>query len=160
MSGQHQPGKYLSFRAGCEEFALPVASVREIIASQPVTPLPRTPDYVLGVINLRGRVLPVIDLRRRLEITGSPCAPGRTAIVVIQAAAGWLVGAMVDEVSEVAPVQGHEIESVQSFGHGLVESRYVSAVARSRGTVRLLLDVEAVLDRQDLGAAAPAGGSQ
>ncbi|MDX1982961.1 MAG: chemotaxis protein CheW [Bryobacteraceae bacterium] len=155
MSAEQKSRKYLAFRTGREEFALPVANVREIIAGQQVTPLPATPDYVMGLINLRGRVMPVIDLGLRLAIPAVETRPGsrRALIVVIQAAAGAgsLVGAMVDEVSEVISIHDQDVEPVSGFSHGLIEPRFATAVARVRGSILVLLDVNRILARQEDG---------
>lgn len=146
------PSKHLIFSLGKEEFAVPVAKVKEIIGMLEVTPVPHTADYVRGVINLRGKVVPVIDLRLKLGVP-SVEYDERTCIVVVQpemAKSVYLIGVIVDGVSEVMPVQGSDIEKTEAFSHGLISSGYVQGVAKIRGKVKILLDLDCVLSQADL----------
>jgi purine-binding chemotaxis protein CheW len=146
------PGKHLIFSLGKEEFAVPVAKVKEIIGMLEVTPVPHTAEYVRGVINLRGKVVPVIDLRLKLGVP-SVEYDERTCIVVVQpemAKSVYLIGVIVDGVSEVMPVQSSEIEKTETFSHGLISSGYVQGVAKIRGKVKILLDLDCVLSQSDL----------
>ncbi len=146
------PSKHLIFSLGKEEFAVPVAKVKEIIGMLEVTPVPHTAEYVRGVINLRGKVVPVIDLRLKLGVP-SVEYDARTCIVVVQpemAKSVFLIGVIVDGVSEVMPVQSSDIEKTETFSHGLISSGYVQGVAKIRGKVKILLDLDCVLSQADL----------
>jgi len=146
------PSKHLIFSLGKEEFAVPVAKVKEIIGMLEVTPVPHTAEYVRGVINLRGKVVPVIDLRLKLGVP-SVEYDERTCIVVVQpemAKSVYLIGVIVDGVSEVMPVQSSDIEKTETFSHGLISSGYVQGVAKIRGKVKILLDLDCVLSQADL----------
>jgi purine-binding chemotaxis protein CheW len=144
--------KHLIFSLGKEEFAVPVSKVKEIIGMLEVTPVPHTPEHVRGVINLRGKVVPVIDLRSKL---GVPAAEydERTCIIVVQpemAKSVYLIGVIVDGVSEVMPVQSADIEKTETFSHGLISANYVLGVAKIRGKVKILLDLDCVISQADL----------
>jgi purine-binding chemotaxis protein CheW len=142
-------GKYLVFSLGGEEYGIAVSQVREIIGPMPVTRVPRVPESVLGVINLRGKVIPVVDLRIRFGL--EPIDHGlRTCIVVVQAADAEF-GLVVDCVSEVIGIGETEIEEPPAFGPG-VDTPYLLGVAKCGPHVRLLLDIERVLSRAELAA--------
>ena len=141
-------GKYLTFFLAAEEYGLEILKVREIIGLMPITRVPRTPPAVLGVINLRGKVIPVLDLRLRLGMDGDAAAE-RPCIIVVQAQ-GVELGVMVDQVSEVVDVPAEEIEEPPSFGTE-VETEFLLGIAKSQGKVKLLLDIDHVLSRQEVG---------
>jgi purine-binding chemotaxis protein CheW len=122
-------GKYLSFHVGPEEFAIGVLGVREIMGMQDVTAVPHTPVYVKGIINLRGKVVPVVDL------------PGDGGSV--------LMGVIVDSVSEVVNIAGGEIENAPDFGEE-VNIPYLIGIAKSKGKVKLLLNIEKVLTTSEM----------
>jgi purine-binding chemotaxis protein CheW len=129
----------LSFEAAGAPYALPVECVREIVRLRPITPVPRTPVDVCGVISLRGEIVQVIDLRRRLGL--EPVEPTRGArIVVVQADDAGVAGLLVDRVREVMRVAPADLLA-QSSGEGMV-----SALCRRSGTFVSLLDLERVLD--------------
>lgn len=163
-------GKYLVFHLGREEFAVAVLKVREIMGLQEITEVPQTPHYVRGVINLRGKVIPVVDLRRKFGMADGE-QTSRTCIIVLQvrrrsgADAPLLMGVIVDGVSEVLTIQEQEIEDTPSFG-GDVRLPYVLGMAKVKGRVKILLDIDEVMTAQELGGlellplgeeAAPAG---
>jgi purine-binding chemotaxis protein CheW len=143
-------GKYLTFLLGPEEYAVRVLKVREIIGVQEATPVPQTPAYVKGVINLRGKVIPVIDLRLKFNLPEAKTT-SRTCIIVVQAGIGGtsLAGLLVDAVSEVAVLTAPEIEDTPDFGDGL-RCPYLLGLAKSKGRVRILLDIDAVLSISEL----------
>jgi purine-binding chemotaxis protein CheW len=139
-------GKYLTFSLGNEEYGLPVMKVREIIKVMDITQVPQVAAHVLGVINLRGRVIPVIDLRRKF---GFPVQAHteRTCIIVVEAATGVskaLTGVVVDAVSEVLNVAASEIDETPHFG-GQQTTEYLLGLAKVKGTVKILLDLDEVL---------------
>ncbi len=144
-------GKFLTFVLGSEVFAIPVMSVREIMGVQEVTQVPQTPDYVKGVFNLRGKVIPVIDLRIKFGLDPEDYTP-RTCIVVVQIDSGGaqiLTGVIVDEVSEVVTIPASEIEDTPDFGRG-VSTPYILGLAKSKGKVNILLDINRVLTAEEM----------
>jgi len=144
-------GKYLTFGLGKEEFAIRVMSVREIMGVQEITVVPQTPGYVKGVINLRGKVIPVIDLRLRFGMPEQDYTP-RTCIIVVnieQEGARMLTGVVVDEVCEVVTLQSGDIEDTPDFGHG-VATPYLLGMAKQKGKVKILLDINKVMSEQEV----------
>jgi purine-binding chemotaxis protein CheW len=150
-------GKYLVFHLGREEFGVRVLKVREIMGLQEITAVPQMPHYVKGVINLRGKVIPVIDLRLKFGLEQTDYTQ-RTCIVVlevafdsaqgIQRAETMLMGAIVDGVSEVLNLQEAEIEDTPDFGdHESLP--YVLGMAKVKGKVKILLDIDHVLTAQE-----------
>jgi purine-binding chemotaxis protein CheW len=140
-------GKYLTFYLGEEEYGLEILKVREIIRLHRITRVPRMPAAMLGVINLRGAVIPVVDLRRTFGI-GSVEATERTCIIVVHAA-GVEFGVMVDRVSEVADVSAEEVEPAPEFGDE-VDTRFLLGLAKGAGGVKLLLDIDRVLSSREI----------
>jgi purine-binding chemotaxis protein CheW len=146
-------GKYLTFMLGREEFAIRVLKVREIMGIQDITAVPQTPAYVRGVINLRGKVIPVVDLRLKF------CLPEventqRTCIIVVQVQAEGIsvqTGVVVDEVSEVLNLAAADIEDTPAFGEGTGASMsYLLGMAKVKGKVKILLDIDRVLSGQEM----------
>lgn len=148
-------GKYLTFSLAGEEYGIEILKVHEIIGMMPVTRVPRTPETIRGVINLRGKVIPIVDLRQKF------CMPAgedteRTCIIVVQAH-GVQTGVVVDSVSEVLDIPGGDVEDPPEFGAG-VHTEYLLGLAKSNGRVKLLLAIDRVLsgDEVTLGDAANA----
>jgi purine-binding chemotaxis protein CheW len=147
-------GKYLVFQLGSEEYGVPVIKVREIMGLQDITAVPQTPAHVKGVINLRGKVVPVIDLRARFSLTQAEYTQ-RTCIVVLEVVAakaargGLQMGVIVDGVSEVLNVQDNEIEDTPEFGGG-TKVPFVLGMAKVKGKVKILLDIDQVLNSSEL----------
>jgi purine-binding chemotaxis protein CheW len=145
-------GKYLTFQLGNEEFAIQVLRVREIMGVQEITAVPHTPEYVKGVINLRGKVIPVVDLRLKFGLPEMQYSQ-RTCIIVVQIhseSQKVLIGVIVDAVSEVLTLQAGEIENTPDFGNG-VATPYLLGMAKIKGKVKILLDIDIVLSAQDVG---------
>lgn len=139
-------GKYLTFSLDNEQYGIGILKIKEIIGMIPITPVPRTPEYVKGVINLRGKVIPVIDLRQRFDM-GIVDYTERTCIIVveIQGLSGTvMMGILVDSVSEVLSIKGEEIEETPSFG-AKVDMDYILGMAKMDGGVKILLDIDCVL---------------
>ncbi|WP_321475368.1 chemotaxis protein CheW [uncultured Paludibaculum sp.] len=139
-------GKYLVFHLGREEFGVHVLKVREIMGIQEITSVPQTPAFVKGVINLRGKVIPVIDLRRKFRLD-EVAYTQRTCIIVLQVAhesGNMLMGAIVDGVSEVLTIQEGEIEDTPEFGAEM-KMPYILGMAKVKGKVKILLDIDQVL---------------
>ncbi len=144
-------GKYLSFRLAKEEFAIEVLSVREIMGMQEVTSVPQTPAYVKGVINLRGKVIPVVDLRLKFGLPEMEYTQ-RTCIIVVQiegAVERFLMGAIVDGVSEVLTLHPNDIEETPDFGDG-TSAPYLLGMAKIKNKVKILLDINMVLTAQEI----------
>jgi len=140
-----QGGKFLTFLLAGEEYGLEILKVHEIMAMLPVTRVPRTPEFVRGVINLRGKVIPIIDLRRKF---GMPSDANETCIIVVQVRA-ISIGIAVDQVNEVANIATADIDPPPSFGTD-VDTAFLLGMAKADGRVRLLLDIERVLTTSEL----------
>jgi len=144
-------GKYLTFTLGKEEYGIGILKVKEIIGMMPITPVPRTPGYVKGVINLRGKIIPVVDLRLKLGMEEIGYTD-RTCIIVVEIAglsSAILMGIVVDSVSEVLNIRGGEIEETSALTAKL-DTGYILGMAKMKGSVKILLDVEKVLHTGDL----------
>jgi purine-binding chemotaxis protein CheW len=152
-------GKYLIFQLNEEEFAIQVQKVREIMGVMEITQVPQTPIHVKGVINLRGKVIPVVDLRLKFGMEPAEYTH-RTCIVVVQVTGPrdtMFMGVVVDGVAEVLQVAAAEVEDTPSFGQDVCIP-YVMGLAKIKGKVKILLDIDQVmtareLDRLDLSAA-------
>lgn len=139
-------GKYLTFALGDEEYGLPVLKVREIIKILDITAVPQVPTHVKGVINLRGKVIPVVDLRLKFSFASQPYTE-RTCIIVVEVslqATTVMMGIVVDSVSEVLNITDGEIEATPEFGDRVVTD-YIRAMAKVKGRVKILLDLDRVL---------------
>lgn len=144
-------GKYLAFHLGREEFAIQVLKVKEIMGILDITAVPQTPPHVKGVINLRGKVIPVVDLRRKFELPEMEYTQ-RTCIIVVQLrgeAGPMPMGIIVDGVSEVLNVAAGDIEDTPEFGSD-VETPYLLGMAKTKGKVKILLDIDQVLSTSEL----------
>jgi purine-binding chemotaxis protein CheW len=144
-------GKYLTFRLGGEGFGLKILKVQEIIGMQEITSIPRTPPFVRGVINLRGKVIPVIDLRLRFDMEPAEVSR-KTCIIVVQVsrqAVDVVMGIVVDEVSEVLEIAGTEIEPAPAFG-SRIDTDFILGMAKAEDAVKILLDLDCVLTDQEL----------
>jgi purine-binding chemotaxis protein CheW len=144
-------GKYLTFQLGQEEFGIRVLKVREIMGIQDITAVPHTPVYVKGVINLRGKVIPVLDLRLKFGLPDLEYNQ-RTCIIVvqIQGESGLiLMGIIVDGVSEVLNLTGAEVEDTPDFGANF-STPYILGMAKVKGKVKILLDIDRVLTDQEV----------
>jgi purine-binding chemotaxis protein CheW len=137
-----QRNQYLTFRIGPEDFAIAIAAVVEIVGIQPVTEVPDMPDFVRGVINLRGRVIPAIDVRKRFEMDEREY-DARTCIVVVDLA-GTAVGLIVDTVSEVLSIPSEAVTPPPSVQRGR-QSRFVRGMGRVGDAVKILLDLDKLL---------------
>jgi len=139
-------GKYLSFFLSNEEYGLQILKVVEIIGIMNITPVPRTPEFIKGIINLRGKVIPVMDLRLKFGMDPKEHT-AETVIIVVQAQ-GIEMGIIVDKVSEVLDIAAENIEAAPSFGVE-VNTDYILGIGKAEGKVKLLLDIDRVLSIQD-----------
>jgi len=144
-------GKYLTFKLGDEEYGLEILKVIEIIGLQSITPVPRTPDYLKGVINLRGVIHPVIDLNKKFGNQETKATDQTCIIVVVVEKDGekQQMGVMVDAVSEVEDIGDADIENTPSLGAN-INTAFILGMAKTKGSVKILLDVEKVLDTKDM----------
>lgn len=146
-------GKYLTFALANEEYGIVILKIKEIIGMMSITTVPRTPEFVKGVINLRGKVIPVIDLRLRFGMDSIEYND-RTCIIVVEVEgqAGTVqIGIVVDTVSEVLNVKGEDIENAPTFGAKL-NTDYILGMAKVEGGVKILLDIDKVLSVEEIAA--------
>ncbi len=144
-------GKYLTFTMAEEEYGIGILKIKEIIGMMPFTTVPQTPKFVKGVINLRGKVIPVVDLRLRFGMESIDYTE-RTCIIVveIEGSTGTVqIGIVVDSVSEVLNVDVEEIEDTPTFGTKL-NTDYILGMAKMEGGVKILLDIDRVLSADDI----------
>jgi purine-binding chemotaxis protein CheW len=135
-------GKFLTFFLGNEEYALEILKVQEIIGMMAITPVPNMPHYIRGVLNLRGKIIPVMELRLRFGLNPVPDTE-ETCIVVVQSG-NYLMGVVVDKVSEVAEIDQKQMEQVPTFGSANT-NEYLAGIGKFENSVKLLLDIEKVL---------------
>ncbi|MHB9071438.1 MAG: chemotaxis protein CheW [Sedimentisphaerales bacterium] len=139
-------GKYLTFALGKEEYGLEILKVREIIGYMDITAIPQTPSYVRGVINLRGQVIPVIDLRAKFGMEGAD-RTDETCIIVVEINNGknrFSTGIVVDRVSEVLDIADGNIENSPEFGSS-VNTQFILGMGKVGDSVKILLDIDKVL---------------
>lgn len=144
-------GKYLTFSLAGEEYGIGILKVKEIIGMMPITVVPQTPSYIKGVINLRGKVIPVIDLRLKFSIAAAEFTE-RTCIIVVEittAGRTIMMGIVVDSVSEVLNIKGADIEATPSFGTKL-DTEYILGMAKAGGSIKILLDIDKILSVDEL----------
>jgi purine-binding chemotaxis protein CheW len=147
-------GKYMTFKLDEEEYGLEILKVREIIGLMDITRVPRTPPYVRGVINLRGKVIPVVDLRQKFGM--EPCeATDQTVIIVVQYTLGdraITMGILVDQVLEVRSIQAAHIEPPPTLGESAIDAQCILGVGKAEKRVIFLLDIGRVLGASADGA--------
>jgi purine-binding chemotaxis protein CheW len=146
-------GKYLTFSLAHEEYGIGILKIKEIIGMMPITTVPQTPEFVKGVINLRGKVIPVVDLRLRFGIEAMDYTE-RTCIIVVEITGRSgiiLIGIVVDSVSEVLNIKGEEIEDTPAFGTKL-DTAFILGMAKKEGGVKILLDIDQVLSANEIAA--------
>jgi len=144
-------GKYLTFSLADEEYGIRILKVKEIIGIMAITSIPQTPGYLKGVINLRGKVIPVIDLRLKFGMEATAYTE-RTCIIVVEISdrnRKIQMGIIVDSVSEVLNVKQGEIADTPTFG-AKMDTDYILGMAKMEGGVKILLDIDRVLSDRDL----------
>lgn len=154
-------GKYLTFVLGTEEYGLEIMKVREIMGYLEVTSVPQTPHHVRGVINLRGQVIPVIDLRVKFGMDTVETTDATCIIVVEMSQDGRdvSVGVIVDQVSEVLDIAGEDIEESPNFGGG-VNTDFILGMAKVENSVKTLLDIDKVLGNVEFDSVSNVDNSQ
>ncbi len=143
-------GKYLTFALGCEEYGLEILKVREIICYMEITAVPQTPHYVKGVVNLRGQVIPVVDLRGKFGMETTDVTE-ETCIIVVEISQGdrnFSTGVVVDHVQEVLDIAGEDIEEAPQFGSA-VNTDFILGMGKIGESVKILLDIDKVLAGDD-----------
>ncbi len=148
-----QTEKYLTFGMGNEQYGIEILKVREIIGLMDITRVPRTPDFVRGVINLRGKVIPVIDTRKKFEMEEKEDTD-QTCIIVVEITHESIhlqVGIIVDEVSEVLDIATDSIEEHTDFGSS-VSTSYIKGIAKTKEGVKILLNVEEIVSITEIQA--------
>jgi purine-binding chemotaxis protein CheW len=144
-NSQGKEGKYLTFRLAGEEFGIGILKVKEIIKMMPITSVPWTPDYLKGVINLRGKVIPVMDLRvkfgmKEIHYTERTCI---IIVEVIKKKDSLIMGMVVDSVSEVLNIRSADIADTPAFGTK-VDTTYILGMAKINNDVKILLDIDQI----------------
>jgi len=149
--GPSAAGKYMTFKLAAEEYGLEIMKVREIIRLMEITRVPKTRDFMRGVINLRGRVIPVVDLRLKFGMAKTE-STDQTVIIVVQFSTGTqelTMGILVDEVLEVLSISGENIEPPPSFGTAVIDTQFILGVGKAEKRVIFLLDIGKVLSSQE-----------
>ena len=140
-------GKYMTFQLAKEVYGLEILTVREIIGLMEITRVPRTPEFIRGVINLRGRVIPVVDLRIKFGMAPVE-ATEQTVIIVVQCQAAGralTMGLLVDLVLEVASIEGSQIEPPPDLGSATIDGQFIRGVGKTAHGVAFLLDTARIL---------------
>lgn len=150
-TGEQVAGKYLSFFLSREEYGIAILKVREIIEMTDVTPLPKTPDFVCGVINLRGKIIPVIDLRQKFGMAAEPHTEDSCIVVVDMEVEGvdHTTGCIVDRVSEVMNVEEKDVEPAPKCAR-VDNTDFIFGLAKLDERVLILLDIDRILDTDEL----------
>jgi len=152
--GEALAGKYMTFQLAQEVYGLEILAVREIIGLLEITRVPRTPDFIRGVINLRGRVIPVIDLRLKFGMEAT-AATEQTVVIVVQCRLGdrtLTMGVLVDLVLEVLSIEAGQIEPPPDLGAASIEGQFIRGVGKAGERVVFLLDIARVLSGADAAA--------
>ena len=149
-------GKYLAFALGKEEYALEILKVREIVGMLEISPVPRMPKFIRGVVNLRGRVIPVVDLRVKLGMPMAEQDP-RTCIIVVDVGAAE-TGIVVDKVWEVLNISTDDVEEPSSLSAS-ADAGFILGLAKTGQRITILLDIARILGEADLVALGDLGGS-
>ncbi len=155
--GQNRLDKYLTFSLGDEEYGVEILKVREIIGLMEITKVPRMPEFVRGVINLRGKVIPVIDLRLKFGMAAEEDTE-RTCVIVVDLGE-TLIGVVVDKVSEVLAIAESEIDDTPAFGVS-VDTEFILGMGKTKGKVIILLDIKKALTFGEIKTLAEVAGIQ
>ena len=144
-------GKYLTFHLGREEYGIEILKVREIVALMEITAVPLTARHIRGVVNLRGKIIPVVDMRRKFGLPEAAATRENCIItVVVEGKEGEvLTGLLVDGVSEVTQVAASDVEPVPSLG-GDMPLDFVTGLSKTKGRVVVLLDMDKVMQPKEL----------
>ena len=142
-----QHGRFLTFVVGEEVFGIPIRYITEIIGIQPITKIPEAPEYIKGIINLRGKIIPVVDVR--LKFKKEPIDyTDRTCVIVIETEE-LIVGLIVDRVAEVLTIDDADISPPPNIRTG-IKNRYLLGIGKVGGEVKLLLDCDKLFDEKEI----------
>lgn len=153
---EHGFSQVVSFRLANEEYGLNIMDVQEIILTGEITKIPEVPDYIRGIINLRGKVIPIVDLRMRFGLEASSHSE-HTRIVVVNTKGGTTFGVVVDAVSEVVRVEASQVEPPPTGLAGL-DSSYIRGLLKQEERIMILLNMECVLSQDDQSLLAKTSG--
>ena len=148
MQKQEEEIQLVVFKLGEEELGVNIHQVREIVRLVPITPIPRAPEFIEGVVNLRGQVLAVMDLAKRLDIPSKPRSE-KTRIVVVELENN-AVGMIVDEVSEVLRIPTSKVEKTPQLIESEISQRYITGVGKLKDRLLILIDLVAILSAEEL----------
>ncbi|NOT56683.1 MAG: purine-binding chemotaxis protein CheW [Deltaproteobacteria bacterium] len=138
--------QYLTFTLGSEEYGVPILTVQEIKGYVPVTPIPHTPAYINGVMDLRGIIMPVLDLRVKF---GLPSAEyDQFTVIIVVKVTGKMLGLVVDAVSDVLSIKNGEVQAAPEFG-GQVDTRFIHGLAKAGEKLVVLLHLDRVLSEEE-----------
>lgn len=144
-----QKGMFMTFQTGKEFFGISISYVNEIIVMQDITAIPEVDDYIMGLINLRGKIIPVIDVRTRFKMEPTEYTD-RTCIIVIDVKS-MTIGLIVEKIAEVDTIKDDDIMPPPSFGKkGQEHNKYVYGLARTGETMKLLIDPEKLIKDEDV----------
>ena len=146
-----QEGKHLTFSLGNEDYGIPILKVKEIIGLMDITHVPQTPEFIKGVINLRGKIIPIMDLRLKFKMNEKDYNE-RTCIIVVDVLTNDTkrqMGIVVDTVSEVVNIQAAEIEPPPQYG-STVESGFLTGLGKVKGKVVMLLNIETIINCDEM----------
>lgn len=146
-----QAGKYLTFRLAAEEYGLEILKVREIIGLMDITSVPQTPHYIRGIVNLRGKIIPVMELRLKFSMEEVEDTE-QTCIIVVDVENdndSLLAGIVVDSVSEVLEIEADQLEEAPEFGGG-IDTDFILGIGKIKDSVKLLLNIDEILEMQEL----------
>lgn len=149
--GINLAGKYLTFILEEEEYGVEILKVQEIIQMQKVTPVPGSPDFFRGVINLRGKVIPVVELRKKFFMKSAPDTE-KTAIIVMLITNGdssMTMGIIIDDVKEVFDVNAESIEKTPSLG-GNIDTGFIMGICKYENGVKMLLDIDKAISTEEI----------
>jgi purine-binding chemotaxis protein CheW len=139
--------QYLTFTLGAEEYGVEILKVQEIKGYSATTPIPNTPPYIKGVMNLRGTIIPVVDLRAKFAMTEAEYT--RFTVIIVVMIGTKVVGLVVDAVSDVLNIPLGDIQAAPDFG-GQVNTRFINGMAKAGDKLIVLLDIDKVLGIDDL----------
>jgi purine-binding chemotaxis protein CheW len=142
--------QYLTFLLGREEYGVEILKVQEIRGYSPITPIPNTPPHIKGVMNLRGTIIPVVDLRRKLAMPATEYSP--FTVIIVVTVGTRMTGLIVDGVSDVLNIAPTDIQPTPDFG-GQVDARFIDGMARAGDKLVVLLDIDRVLAGDEIAVA-------
>jgi purine-binding chemotaxis protein CheW len=141
--------EYLTFRLGAEHYGIHILTVQEIRGYEPPTVIANAPAFIKGVVNLRGVIVPVLDLRARFGLEAA--AYDATTVVIVLNVAQRVVGVVVDAVSDVVPLAASAIQPPPEFASNVLDTQYITGLATVGGRLVILLDIEKLMTGADMG---------